>query len=247
MSQKPVWLKGFPLELTPTGIRGLDEVIGGFIRGRTYLVSGETGTGKTIFSLSFLVNGVNRGETGVYVLVDENLEDFLAGAKSFGWHLDKAIEQERISVMTILPEFIERFKDKTIEATAKSIVRDIKNEVKRLDAKRLVIDPVVPLISEENTIKIREYIRLLIQLLEREIGTTTIITSEIPTGSMALSRFGVEEFLASGIIVLGLKKTLRGYTRTLFIRKMRWIPVYPAVYRFEMVPGQGIVVKERME
>ncbi len=238
----------YRIELVPTGILGLDSIIGGFIKGRTYLVAGETGTGKTIFSLNFLIGGIRRGEPGVYVIVDESVEDLIAGAKNFGWDLEKYMENNLLSILTLLPDFSERLRGKVMEAIAKSIVRDIGKEVERIGAKRLVIDPVAPLVSleEKDIIKVREYIRYLILEIERNLGTTNIITSEIPTGTNLLSRFGVEEFLATGIIVLGLRRTSRGYIRTLFVRKMRWLPVQPAVYRFEIVPKIGIVIKEKI-
>lgn len=248
MSESVVKVESKEIEIVPTGIIGLDKVIMGFIKGRTYLVAGETGTGKTIFSLNFLIGGIRRGETGIYVLVDERVEDLLAGAKYFGWNLRDLIDKDLLSIMTLLPEFSERFKNKTVEAIARSIARDIGLEVKRINAKRLVIDPIAPLISSERDLtRVREYVRELIFRIEEEVKTTTIVTSEIPTGSNALSRFGVEEFLASGIIVLGLKRELNRYIRTMHIRKMRWLPVYPSTYRFEIVPKVGIVVKERIE
>ena len=240
-------VKAGALEVVPTGITGLDKVIRGFIKGRIYLVAGETGTGKTIFSLNFLIGGVRRGEPGVYVLIDERVEDLLAGAKAFGWDLERLIDQDMLSVMTLLPEFSEKFKEKTIEATARSIARDIGTEVRRIGAKRLVIDPIAPLVSgEKDMVRVREYVRELMFRIEQEVGTTTVVTSEIPTGTAALSRFGVEEFLASGIIVLGIRREINRYVRTMFIRKMWWLPVHPSVYRFEIVPRVGIVVKERI-
>lgn len=246
--KKVVETKEYKIELVPTGITGLDRIIGGFIKGRTYLVAGETGTGKTLFALNFIVSGIRRGEAGVYVLIDENVEDLIAGAKHFGWDLDKFIDLNFLSIMTLVPDFSEKFKGKAMEAVARSIVKSIEQEVERINAKRLVIDPVAPLISleEKDVIKVREYIRYLILELERTVGTTTIITSEIPTGTNLLSRFGVEEFLASGVIVLGLEKTYTGIIRTMFIRKMRWLPVKPSVYRFEIVPKVGIVLREKI-
>ncbi|OYT32070.1 MAG: recombinase RecA [Thermoprotei archaeon] len=232
------------LPIVPTGIKGLDEIIGGFIKGRTYLVAGETGTGKTIFSLNYLIYGAMINEPGVYILVDEDVNDLMRGAKAFGWDLNHLINSGKLSIMTLLPEFTERFKDRPLDVTVKSIIRDISYEVKRIRAQRLVIDPIAPLITGERDIAwTREYIRSLIISIERNIGTTTVITSEIPTNSNSLSRFGVEEFLATGVIVLGLKRVNKEFKRTLFIRKMRWRPVHPQEFEFEIVPGLGIVVK----
>jgi len=233
------------LPVVPTGIEGLDELIGGgFIEGRTYLVAGETGTGKTLFSLNFLVYGAMIGEPGVYLLVDEDYEDLIRGARAFGWDLQYLIRNNSLSVLTLVPDFAEKVKNKPIDTIVRSIVESIAGEIERINAKRLVIDPVAPfIVGERDIVWTREYIRNLVITIEKEFRTTTIITSEIPTGSNQISRFGVEEFLAAGVIVLGLERRGNKFYRTILIRKMRWRPVHPAIYYYDIVPGRGIVVK----
>ncbi|MEM2484057.1 MAG: RAD55 family ATPase, partial [Candidatus Caldarchaeum sp.] len=74
-------------ERLSTGNPMLDRMLGGgFIKGRTYLVTGETGVGKTILALQFLLNGLTRNETCVYVTIDERIEGVLRGAESLGWN-----------------------------------------------------------------------------------------------------------------------------------------------------------------
>jgi len=236
------------LEVVPTGIEGLDPIIGGgFIKGRTYLVSGETGTGKTLFSLNFLVYGITLGDRGVYVLIDERVEDLMRGAKDFGWDLDALVERGLLNILTLSQEAMEKLSEKPLDTVVRSIVTDIKLEVNKIKASRLVIDPVVSLVFQEKDIVwMREFIRRLIISIENDIGCTTVITSEIPTNSNTISRFGVEEFLASGVLVLGLQRIGDEYIRTLLVRKMRWRPVKPSIYVFEIVPGKGIVIKGRL-
>ncbi len=231
-------------ELVKTGIEGLDERIGGLLRGRTYLVTGETGTGKTIFSLTFILKGIEMGEPGIYLLVDEEYDDFVKGAYDFGWDLESHIKRGELQVLTLMPEFIERMRDKPAEVVVESIINGIKEHALALNAKRLVIDPVAPLIVKEQDVAwTREYIKSLIINIEKRIGTTSIIVSEIPTGSQSLSRFGVEEFLAAGVFVLGIERVGSEFRRVLFVRKMRWRPVPPRVYTFDIVSGKGIVVR----
>jgi len=114
-----------------------------------------------------------------------------------------------------------------------------------IGAKRLVIDPVAPLVTMTTTevTWTREYIRSLIFTLEDRVGATSVITSEIPTGENVMSRFGVEEFLASGVIILGLAKQENRIQRTLVIRKMRWTSTEPKEYTFGIERGKGIVLQ----
>lgn len=73
----------------PTGIAGLDHVLGGgFPRGHLYLLEGSPGTGKTTFGLQFLMEGRDRGETGLYITLSETRRELEVVAASHGWTLD---------------------------------------------------------------------------------------------------------------------------------------------------------------
>src|SRR5688500_18073241 len=72
-----------------TGVEGLDEVLrGGIVPNRLYLVEGDPGSGKTTLALQFLLDGVKRGETCLYVTLSETAEELHASAASHGWTLD---------------------------------------------------------------------------------------------------------------------------------------------------------------
>jgi circadian clock protein KaiC len=234
-------------ETVPTGIEGLDTVLGGgFIRGRTYLISGETGTAKTLTALTFLIQGALKyGESGIYISVDETYEQFVEGARRFGWDIEDLRARGLIEILVPEMDIVERIREKDPTAIAKSLVASIREYVYALNAQRLVIDPIAPLVSLDKDVQVlREYIRVLVMSIEREIGTTNIITTEIPSGSGAISRYGVEEFLATGVFIMGIGKTRDGsFKRVMFIRKMRWSPVHPGIYELEIVPKVGIVVK----
>jgi len=76
-------------ERAGTGIEGLDDVLGGgLLRDRLYLVEGAPGTGKTTLALRFLMEGIRRGEKGLYITLAETEEELRAGAASHGWTLD---------------------------------------------------------------------------------------------------------------------------------------------------------------
>lgn len=78
-----------PGPLLGTGIAGLDDVLGGGLpRERLYLVEGEPGSGKTTLALQFLLEGRDRGESGVYVTLSETADELNDVARSHGWSLD---------------------------------------------------------------------------------------------------------------------------------------------------------------
>src|SRR5262245_59496927 len=80
---------GKPRRLVATGIPGLDDVLsGGFTPDRVYLVEGNPGSGKTTLALQYLLEGLRRGEAGLYVTLSETKAELAAVAGSHGWSLD---------------------------------------------------------------------------------------------------------------------------------------------------------------
>ncbi len=226
-----------------TGIEGLDGLIeGGFVEGRTCLVAGETGTGKTTFSLQYLLYGANEGENGVYVTIHEKPEHIIEDAMSIGWDLNKLIEENKLLFVELTPHFynIEKI-------DAQQIVDILNGYINEINAKRLVIDPIAPLVTRSDEplkylhaqMYIRNYIRRLFYSLD-DLKVTTVVTSEIPTGTNKLSRYGIEEFLASGVIVLRLQMNETGFRRELYIRKMKSVNHSMNVYSFVIQYKKGI-------
>lgn len=237
---------------TSTGVPLLDEILGGgFIRGKTYLVAGETGCGKTIFSLQYLVYGALHGEPGLYIAIDEPTDQLISGLKKFGWDVAPLVESKRLMFLDMRTHFSKIYlRDERRRIEPKYIIESILENARKISARRLAIDPIAPLIyggSEDDILYAREFLREMVFAIERTKQLTTVMTSEIPTGSKKLSRFGVEEFLATGIIVLGLEEISGRIERIMFIRKARWAPVRPSKYVFEIVPGTGIVIKSPLE
>ncbi len=236
------------LEYVPTGIPELDEALGGgFIRGKTYLVAGETGSGKTIFSIQYLLYGAMNGEPGVYIAIDEPTEQLTRGLKRFGWDVTELVREGKLLFLDMRTHFSKVYlHDERRRIEPRFVIESILRNVKKIKAKRLVIDPIAPLIyggTPSDILYAREFLREMVFAIERQGNITTIMTSEIPTGSRQLSRFGVEEFLATGIIVLSLEEINGRVERILYIRKARWAPVRPAKYIFEIETGKGIVIK----
>lgn len=228
-----------------TGNPDLDRLLeGGFEKGKTYLVAGETGCGKTIFSLQYLLYGLRNNEPGIYVTIDERPEVLVRDAKRFGWDLVTAQQDGKLIILPVRQYFAQRMWGKDMDTIVSNIISELNKAAKAIGAKRLAIDPVAPLVTTStNEISwVREYIRSLIFGIEDKLATTTIITSEIPTGGESISRYGVEEFLSSGIMVLGLVKDGGKINRTLFVRKMRWTAVDPTIYTFTIQKGKGITL-----
>src|SRR5215472_10344278 len=233
-------------ERVPTGIPGLDSLIdGGFPKGRSILITGEPGTGKTILSLQFLVEGLARGEKGIYVAADEGPMDILEQAHSLGWDLEKQIETKELAILnagTYLNSLPGAGKDRHIDVH--KAIGDLAGFVNRLEAKRLVLDPAGPFVLIRDTAtRIQDQTRLLIKLLRSSMPTTNILTSYAVPRTGERTMHGVEEYLVAGAIVLEMFWTEDKFVRSLIIEKMRCTDVKPAEHRFDIIKGRGLVLE----
>lgn len=114
------------MERLSTGVDGLDALIRGYPKGRTILVSGESGAGKTIFGLQFLNACCKSGMTCVYITTEERLEDLKAQAMSFGWNLDEYVHRGLLRIIDALERRMSKMEDAVthgVEKPYKSIIR----------------------------------------------------------------------------------------------------------------------------
>jgi len=220
------------MERVPTGIEGLDEMIeGGLPRGRTALLSGGCGTGKSIFAMLYLYHGaVDYNEPGVYVTVDERPELTRQDMLRFGWDISALEEQGKLVMLDLTGT---KIGVQTGEKYALSSALDIDRLVLKImqtageiGARRLVIDSLPALgFHLKNEGEVRNMILKLTYMI-RKSDLTALLISEVPeqapgSGPMLFSKYGVEEYVADSVILLHYMGMGTDTNRTLYIRKMR--------------------------
>jgi circadian clock protein KaiC len=130
------------LEKEPTGICGLDEITGGGLpKGRPTLVCGDSGSGKTLLGMEFLVRGATQfEEPGVFVAFEENLNDLAKNFGSLGFDINGLIDQKKLAVLYIHiePSEIEEAGEFDLEGL---FVR-IGYAIDTVGAKRVVLDTI---------------------------------------------------------------------------------------------------------
>jgi len=216
-----------------SGIPGLDPLIeGGFLENSVNLVTGETGTGKTTFCLQFLWEGLQKGETGVYITLEQSPEDIKEDAAHFGWNFDSYEKKGLCRVIYHDP------------AQVNNLGTVIVDEIKSLKAKRLIVDSTSLIgLSLENKSQVRKMLINLINVIKRA-GCTALLISEIEEDTKGLSRYGVEEFVVDGIIVLNYLEYATGdLNRSLIVRKMRRTAHGADIYPTE-ITRKGMIVKK---
>jgi len=220
------------IERIKSGIPGLDKLVeGGYPKNSVILVSGGPGTGKTTFALQYIYNGAKIGEPGIYVSFEQEAEQLKNSVKQLGMDFDKLEKEGKAIIMRI----------KNIQDIAE-ILKVIEKNVKKIKAKRLVVDSLssieifastfksmikdlpIGVIEKRFTISppakaiVR---RLMYRIIDhfKELNVTTLLISE--SQDTQYSRYGVAEFVTDGIIKLEAKIVGKNLQRNLVVIKMR--------------------------
>jgi len=207
------------LEKAPTGIQGLDEITcGGLPRGRTTLVYGGPGCGKTLLALEFLVHGATRfGEPGVFITFEETAGELATNGASLGFDL-AALEADRKLAIDYVR--IERSEiEESGEYDLESLFVRLGFAIDSIGAKRVAIDTLEILFAGlPNPGILRAELRRLFRWL-KEKGLTAIVTAE--RGDHGLTRHGLEEYISDCVINLDNRVSDQISTRRLRVLKYR--------------------------
>lgn len=227
----------------PTGIPGLDELLdGGFPRRRSILLSGSCGTGKTIFGVQYLYNGILQyNEPGILVTLEQNPKELKQDMLNFGFDLQK-LENEgkliiidaslsRAGIRITSPESV--ISNFEIPEGSTSLLPDefnierileiIVSKAKWINAKRVVIDslPALDFLVKGQDGGLRHMIRQMILAINYRLkanGLTSLLITETPETD-GISAHDVESYVVDGVIILTVNEALD--MRTIKIRKMR--------------------------
>lgn len=204
---------------SPTGIDGLDEItFGGLPQGRPTLLCGGAGCGKTLFAMTFLYQGaVKHGEPGVFIAFEEKPTDLIQNVGSLQYDLERLVADKMLVVdhIHIDRNEIEEAGDYDLEG----IFIRLGFAIDSIGAKRVVIDTIETLFGGlDNEAVLRSELRRLFDWL-KDRGVTAIITGE--RGAGALTRYGLEEYVADCVILLDNRVLDQLSTRRLRVVKYR--------------------------
>lgn len=234
------------VDRTSTGVLGLDQLIeGGFPANRAILLCGRTGTGKTMFGLQFLAEGLALGEAAVFISVDEKPRHLVEDAVAcLGVDFGPAIERGSLSILDASPYFTATRTGTWTRSgiDARHVASDLVQQVRKLGARRLVIDTITSLVPPGLTRgHAHDYLRSIIQSCEDNLGCTVLLTCRgsrhDPQGTCDAARC-----LASGITELRLTRRAGDLVRTLSVRKMRGTVFDLAEHRVTIDRGSGLAI-----
>lgn len=227
------------VEKIRTLIEGFDDIShGGMPVGRTTLISGTSGTGKTLFSVQFLYNGITYfDEPGVFVTFEESPADIIKNAYSFGWDLQQLVDEGKLFILDASPD--PEGQDIVGNFDLSALIERIQYAIRKYKARRVSIDSVTAVFQQYDAASVvrREIFRLVARL--KQVGATTIMTTERVEEYGPVARFGVEEFVSDNVVIV--RNVLEGERRrrTMEILKLRGTTHMKGEYPFT-ITNDGI-------
>lgn len=226
-------MKTVKLERVSTGMPGLNPLIdGGFVKNSINLVAGGTGSGKTIFTIQFLVEGIEKhDEPGIYITFEERKEKTYADMLEFGWDLAKYEKQGKFVFLEYTPEQV-----KKVLVEGGGIVEAV---IEKMRAKRLVIDSVssFALLYEDELTK-KEASLALFELISKWDCTAMLTSQDLSPEEDTVS--AALEFEVDSVIFLYHIKRKGIRHRSMEILKMRGTKIPEKTFAFSMT-NKGII------
>lgn len=222
-----------------TLIEGFDDIShSGLPVGRSTLVSGTSGTGKTLLAVQFIYNGITHfQEPGVFVTFEESPSDIITNAQSFNWDLQQLIDEGKLFILDASPD--PEGQDIVGNFDLSALIERLQYAIRKYKAKRVSIDSVTAVFQQYDAASVvrREIFRLVARL--KQVGVTTIMTTEREGEYGAVARFGVEEFVSDNVVIV--RNVLEGERRrrTIEILKLRGTTHMKGEYPFT-ITNDGI-------
>ena len=172
----------------PTGISGLDQVLGGgIVKGNAVVIQGIPGTGKTTLGLQFINEGATiYDEHGLVISFEETPRQLFRDSKNLGWDLESLVEQKKIQVMATSPQVFQKQLQST-DGTIQQLLRDMK-------VQRIFVDSVTHFQRITNDpVQLRNLLSSFLNLL-REGDYTTLLTQEMrhEEGELSFEQYAVD-------------------------------------------------------
>ena len=231
--------EGWSLERVEVGIPGFDSLaLGGLPEGRTTLLAGGTGSGKTVFGLQFLARGAREfGEPGVLVTFAERPDDLIANSESFGWDVRGLVDDGRLVIVDATPD---------PEAVVSGrfdfggLSSRIAHALSQVQGKRLVLDPIDALLAGFSAAaEVRRAFAAMVREL-RPLGVTTLLVAERSGERGYVARYGAEEFVVDNVVILRNDLDAEYRRRTVEVLKLRGAEHGKGEFPFVINPTVGI-------
>jgi KaiC/GvpD/RAD55 family RecA-like ATPase/DNA-binding response OmpR family regulator len=218
-----------------SGIDLIDYGAGGLLPNKVYLVKGGVGVGKTLLGLQFLTRGLEHQEPGI-LITDQKPENVIAQARSIGFPIEEAIKRNQLAILNPSGRYFELVES---PADVQAIVEELGDYIKRMGAKRLVIDPIYTLINTQYSSHFALMVtQSLLNALE-DLLTTTVLVAGDEDNAELNPIIRMLEHNAHGVVQLSQDQATGG--RIMALPKLRHASTENLSAHYRILNGRGII------
>ncbi len=227
------------MDRVKTGIAGLDEMLNGGIPARRHVaIYGGPGSGKTSFGFEFLYRGAQAGETGVYISLEETVDDIKENMRNtfpMMTDVDKLVDSNKLEI--VKPDRLEM----------EEVANILEDRITSNNITRAVIDSATMIrMAFAGELEYRQTLFEFLSLL-RNLDCTTLTTVEANTSKREEMKYNIEHFVMDGIINLYNLDREDRRIRALEIFKMRGTDHSRDLVPFKVTPsGIKVYVGEKV-
>ena len=210
-----------------SGVKGFDGLVNnGIPKGDPILLSGPAGSGKKIFGLQFLCFAAEK-EHGLYISFEDEINEIKKVASDLKMDTKKLEKENKLRFLRYDPYQLE------------DLLEVIENQIREVSAERIVVDSVSILgIFIKDAADLRRQLMQMNRVLKKNECTAIILSETEGTG---ISRFGIEEFVSDGVILLHNALVNDEYRRGISVIKMRFTDHSKHIHPYK-ISSQGLIV-----
>jgi circadian clock protein KaiC len=197
-----------------TGIPEFDAMLrGGFMRGDAVMLAGSAGSGKTTIALHYLVNGIARGEPGIYLTFEQMPDQIYRDALTFGWDLRKLEKENKLRLVCTSPKLL-------VQDSGTEELLD--RPIKEIGAQRIVVDSMSHLSMFVPGGDLRkEAFRMVMYFKTNSVSSLLLWEAQQEYGnSFNVTDMGMS-FLVDSIVLLKFVEIESSIRRAMVVLKMR--------------------------
>jgi KaiC/GvpD/RAD55 family RecA-like ATPase/DNA-binding response OmpR family regulator len=218
-----------------SGIDLIDYGAGGLLPNKVYIVKGGVGVGKTLLGLQFLTRGLEHQEPGI-LITDQKPENVIAQARSIGFPIEEAIKRNQLAILNPSGRYFELVES---PADVQAIVEELGDYIKRIGAKRLVVDPIYTLINTQYSSHFALMVtQSLLNALE-DLPTTTLLVAGDEDNAELNPIIRMLEHNAQGVVSLSQDQATGG--RIMRLPKLRHASTENLSAHYRILNGRGIM------
>jgi circadian clock protein KaiC len=225
-------------EQCPTGIEGLDDILaGGLTRNCFYLVQGDPGSGKTTLALQFLLEGIRRGEKGLYITLSETKQELLTVARSHGWSLDAIQLLELSAIEALLRPEAQTTVFHSSEMELTKVSQLLLDETRKTRPQRVVFDSLSEFrLMAETQLRYRRQLLSLKQEFAKDLSTVLLLDDKMSNSAVGPDPHVLS--LTHGIIEMEQLSPDYGISRRrLRVLKLRGVKFREGYHDYAIVTG----------